>query len=536
MSPDDHEPEAMDSWARTLLQRAAETVEVDPSGPLDLPSRKPVWPLLAAAAAVLATATATAVVTLGGGSAPPASTPRDDGHFRLGPDQVPSVFGYDRESAVHLLTERGLRVTVSPRPNCLEPAGRALRTRPGVGRIFAPGDPVTVVVSAGPSMMRCPFTEAGRAIAWQFMDLANGRGSDSDFARTVTVFAGDGRKREVESEHLSDLGSWEVCDRAGRQCVSPLSVLRDASGEVQVSTSNGMYFTMPLLRVDRTHGIPCTDELPRELAGRRGIGVTVEFPADGFIPHGGPCRGVVLYENDQGKIDAVAVGDTWEAGYAQEPPTVVGMSVTGARDRLEADGYTVVEVPRRDCAQPGTVTAQAPEPSLEGPPETDVITLGVVDQRGPCNDAPLLTTPAELAGQSLLAFARGGHQTPAFAAEVGVYVGNELQTTLTPEQAADPAGWDSCPTYAGRECPLSPLRQLAAPGPVVYSGPPPEGRCLVRLRDLPPELEADLGSSTRMDQPEPRGCRDFWAVQVWVDDSGAISAVNLLLGPEPTAG
>jgi hypothetical protein len=57
----------------------------------------------------------------------------------------------------------------------------------------------------------------------------------------------------------------------------------------------------------------------------------------------------------------------------------------------------------------------------------------------------------------------------------------------------------------------------------------------VRLEDLPPELEARLDGSTRLDQPEARNCHDMWAVQVWVDDSGAIDAVNLLLGPAPEA-
>lgn len=49
---------------------------------------------------------------------------------------------------------------------------------------------------------------------------------------------------------------------------------------------------------------------------------------------------------------------------------------------------------------------------------------------------------------------------------------------------------------------------------------------------LPPDLatEQSLANSVSFGDAEPAQCMDNWEVQLWLDDSAAIRAVNLILG------
>lgn len=518
-----------DEWARDLLNRAADTIDVDPAGPVEPLGTNRIWPMLAAVAAVIAVLAGTAFVALGGDPAPSPTvvTRTDDGTFRLGPDQIPSVFAFDEASAIDLLTKAGLDVQVRHLMTCREPEGRALRTHPATGWIFSPGSPVTVVVSRAPEA-RCARTRnpGEREKAWRFLDFANGRGEPPAFAETVTLYAG-GNRRILTQSQANDPDGWSVCDDAGRDCLSAITTANAATRQVERRTSTRLFFQSPSLGVNEATALPCADDQPAELKGRKGTSLYIGIPSDG-LDFG--CHGIVVFRNDADEIDSTAVADTRrDYGTPAGPADVVGTSAIQARQRLEAEGFTVREVPRADCAQPGMVTIQAPNAYAEGDPGTQV-TLGVVDHRSRCNHRQLITSPAEISGEALVAFSRARGEAPSFADHVGIYVGNVLQLTLTAQEAADPSAWDTCPHYAHRSCPLSPLRQLGVPGPVVFSGPPPESVCLARLGDLPDVLEQTLDDSTRIDQPEPYNCRDTWAVQVWIDDTGAISAANLLLG------
>lgn len=331
----------------------------------------------------------------------------DDGRFRLGPEQVPSVFGLTAEQAVDRLEALGLQAAIDTIATCRDLPGRALWTRPGTGRLASAGTEV-VVTTAAPGT-RCLLGDLGpdREAAWRFLDFADGRGVPPSFAED-------------------------------------------------------------------------------------------------------------LFRNDAGAIDAVLVSEGRPPVVTSGPPDVVGNSATFARDRLEAAGYSVDEATGPGCGQVGTVSSQAPSWGDEHVDPGATVTLAIADRTVPCQSAPLRPpTPRTRAADALIAFARGEGPAPATGDRVEVYVGDELRATLTPDTVADPASW------------VPVLDRLTRAVAQSEGAGATDDSCLVR-GDLPSDLSED--AAWRLSVPEPRDCRDDWSVLVWVDDAGAITAVDLLTG------
>lgn len=444
-------------------------------------------------------------VTLPGGDRTPEPAPPapDDGRFRLGPDQVPSVFGLTAEQAVDRLKDLDLRGTIATVASCRDLPGRALGTRPATGTLVDPGTSVTVT-TADPDT-GCLGGDLGpdREAAWRFLDFAGGRGDAPPLAGEVAVYVGNDRTTLSRTE-ASDPQAWPGLD-----------VVRRAVGEVQRWSSAGstVYQTPGLGTQVRPDG-GCGPR-PRELRGRRGLVLWVGIPTDGVGVVRGPCTEVTLFRDAAGAIDTLLVSDVHSPGDVPGPPDVVGDSAAYARDRLEAAGYDVAEVARSDCGQVGTVAAQAPAWGDEVEPGATV-TIGVVDRQTGCDHSALVVPrPLTEAADDLVAFARGDDPAPTVASQVELYVADGLRATLTQDEAADPTAWGEV------------LERLT--GPVAQSEGAGVGQdsCLVR-GDLPDNLSSS--AAWRLSVPEPRGCGDDWSVLVWVDDDGAIRAVDLLTG------
>lgn len=132
---------------------------------------------------------------------------------------IPSVFGYDANSAEKMLTERRLVVTRKPSYTCLT-SGRAVRTKPATGTRFGPGDTVTLFVTEPGPDSACPVP-AEDALAWRLLDFANGRGPAPSFAAEVTVYV-DGQLTTLTRDKATDPDSWAPDSRAAkRYCLPP---------------------------------------------------------------------------------------------------------------------------------------------------------------------------------------------------------------------------------------------------------------------------------------------------------------------------
>jgi hypothetical protein len=263
-----------ESEARDLLTKAANTVEVAPGTPVEKAPRT-IWPVLAAAAAVVAIIGTTAAVvdrTSSDDAGPPIvdpTTATTSPRPVLAPDQIPSVFAYDADSATRLLQSSGLKVTRKPDYRC-GATGRATHTKPAVGRRFQPGDAVTLFVTQIPPNARC-VEPAKEDAAWEFLDFANGRGPAPAFAEEVTFY--------VDGEKTGTLTAAEAADPANWGATSAISEIREQTRVVQ--QLNGFWDT-PTLSARGLY--PKEDSaVPGSVDDRQALRLSVDVPTDGIF-------------------------------------------------------------------------------------------------------------------------------------------------------------------------------------------------------------------------------------------------------------
>jgi hypothetical protein len=111
---------------------------------------------------------------------------------------------------------------------------------------------------------------------------------------------------------------------------------------------------------------------------------------------------------------------------------------------------------------------------------------------------------------------------------VGLYLGNLRQRTIAAQAVGSSQQWNMCVSAYGHPCPTSPLGVIAAmrSKPVISWALP--SRCLTTLADRPTGLG---GSHVVVVQPaKPRSCATDFAVELWMNDVGQVTSVNLLLG------
>lgn len=128
-----------------------------------------------------------------------------------------------------------------------------------------------------------------------------------------------------------------------------------------------------------------------------------------------------------------------------------------------------------------------------------------------------------------LAYARGSAVGLPVGASVRLYLGNEYQKTISAADIGDRNSFRVCAAYAGHVCPMSAVATLAQfPHQPLITDSLPAGYCLAKLTK---HAQGTAGSRmVVLKNPNPLGCIPEFAVQIWSNDVGQITAVNLLLG------
>ncbi|WP_183100427.1 PASTA domain-containing protein [Nocardioides pelophilus] len=227
-----------EAQARSLLARAAGTIEVDESAPMTLSGlpepRTRRWPVLAAAAAV--------VLAIGGGllvsqqlgddpqpapvSEPTAVADREpvEQEHVYADDELPSLLGYTEEEATDLLSDRGYSLRVEAEYSCDQPRGYVLGTDPGPGTSMAPGDRVRLRVTAGPSpAVRCAVAPDTWQQVLDLVRFARGLAPAPDVPDGLSIAVGEGQYADLSAEQAADPQRWVLCD--GGECHSALAAL-----------------------------------------------------------------------------------------------------------------------------------------------------------------------------------------------------------------------------------------------------------------------------------------------------------------------
>lgn len=110
---------------------------------------------------------------------------------------------------------------------------------------------------------------------------------------------------------------------------------------------------------------------------------------------------------------------------------------------------------------------------------------------------------------------------------IGLYLGNLRQHTIAADAIGARSEWNMCEPGYGPSCPVSPLDSLAnVQGKVAISYRLPRS-CLTSLAGRPSDLG---GSHVVVMQPAKRGsCASNFAVELWMNEVGQVTSVNLLL-------
>jgi hypothetical protein len=431
---------------------------------------------------------------------------------RLPDGTVPSVFAHTRESATALLQGMGQRVAFREEISCV-PEGRPIGTDPATGTPVERGDTVTVLLAYQGPTTDC-FADLSEP--WRFMDFATARGPAPSFAEQVDLFV-DGRPTRTLSGTDAALADW------GRP--SALTELRDMAR--QVLELDGEHHA-PTLEV--REGTP-PDELcgvprPAGLAHRDALTLTVEVPEDAR-PR---CPARVSLYRTAGEIDAVV---TWterprlSAATSGPVPDVVGLTLAEARGAVTDAGFTARIEELETCAPRDGVVEQAPtqsdlEEDLEDDPGwPEVVTL-VVEVPHTSRDCAAL----DAAAATFVRFARGG-PPPVWSPHVQQLFGYALRDRITAEQADDRSAWSFCTDTSTADCDLSPL-VVAGAAEVETAEWRETSECeLTDYGGLPSGLDPE--DHIVLFPAKPQGCTADWAVELWIDGRGRVSAVNLLL-------
>ncbi len=110
---------------------------------------------------------------------------------------------------------------------------------------------------------------------------------------------------------------------------------------------------------------------------------------------------------------------------------------------------------------------------------------------------------------------------------VRLYLGNVYEKTISAGRSSKRDAWGMCANYADRSCPMSPVDVIAERGPNATTISREEDACLVTRAPSPTDTGSDYSVTIR---PKQSQCGDQFAVHLYINDVGQITAVNLLLG------
>ena len=203
-------------------------------------------------------------------------------------------------------------------------------------------------------------------------------------------------------------------------------------------------------------------------------------------------------------------------------PDMVGSRLREVRRTLEQQGLEI-DVRDRPMCPPGVVVRQEPVAGTKVDPAATVLLV--------VSDSTTLSCAVSQAPESALAlrdWAAGQGPVPSLADEVHVMQGNRVALTLSAAEAEDPARWTMPAGYAERIA-LNVITDLLSKGPPLRESALPPFGCLDHGA-LADGLVRRLWQSWSLVTPEGDSCMQLAAVQVWVDDEGRITDVNLLMG------
>ena len=223
--------------ARSLLARAAATIDVDETTPMTLTGLPQPRPSVAGTGrrrcgrgsrSAGGTWFPNSSATIPSPHLPADQTEAADREpveqeYVYADDEMPSLLGYTTEEATELLESRGYPLRVEAEHSCDQPAGYVLGTDPGPGTPMVPGDKVQVRVTGGPAPnVRC----AAPANTWQqVLDLARfARGlGGAAFPGPVSIAVGEAEYVDLTAAEAADPANWVLCEDG--ECHSALAAL-----------------------------------------------------------------------------------------------------------------------------------------------------------------------------------------------------------------------------------------------------------------------------------------------------------------------
>ncbi|GAB2973020.1 PASTA domain-containing protein [Nocardioides montaniterrae] len=478
-------PDLPEDAARDLLAKAAATIDVDPGSPLTLtglpaPTHRR-WPavLAAAAAVAIVVSSVTLLVDRNERSVDPAlPTPVESAH-PIGPDQMPAVIGMPATEARRILEDRGLTV-VSRRDNTTcAPDGTVVMTRPSVGAAITKGRTVFLSLAwpemptdGPPPLGRSLCAGTQTAAVWQLLRFATYDDPAPAFAPNVLVRV-DGAGHTVAGADLRRSEAWQVCASGG--CHSPLGALAEMATRTWSGPSPHVRYTSPYISI-----WPASE-------------AAADLPlCDGFTELAdAPAKTYAIWRRTPDQM-------------SDDCPTPPLITVTlDAQNRI---------------AQVDLVRAAT--------------SAGVADeQSGAQADARRAA-----AATRFVAWVRGQGSAPDFAPKVEQLAYDQSVRVVSRKEAADRSSWQhpcSGLVITTASClipdPLAVLQE--APESVVQTDTRAT-YCTHPFADLPAELRSSADQDlVRLDQPEPRDCRDAYAIELWIDATGEIYAVNVAVAP-----
>lgn len=384
--------------------------------------------------------------------------------------RVPQTLWMTTDQARSTLQALGLRVEVSG-----DPAGNdaAIECDLPLGRVRDSSPSPTSLVSPGATvtltMLGVPQTSGGAFCVGpqRFEEDALALLDFARFGEGGPEFASS-VDLWLDGELTRSLTAEEAADPAAWGDPSPLTRMLAALDNMM--RANGKLVSPSVWSlIDHGDQYACgPHDPPAALSGRRSTVVTIEHHVDGQL---GQCHWVRVYRNESGQVDAVTSAD-----------------------------------------QPGPAD-EAPPAETQLPPEP--------------------TPEQQAVAEAFLDFASGG-PAPTFAGKVQLLLGNVPVATVAAADAKQPATWSlPCTAYAERSCPIDALTYITKQGIAIHGTTARErSACHTVSGQRPPDLvtEQSLANSVSFGIAEPAQCVDNWEVQIWLDDSGAIRTVNLILG------
>jgi hypothetical protein len=161
--------------------------------------------------------------------------------------------------------------------------------------------------------------------------------------------------------------------------------------------------------------------------------------------------------------------------------------------------------------------------------QVDAIVVRTSGVAAPDTSVPESDPDPDRVAARFLAFARGESDSLPVDTPVRLYLGGDYIKTIQASEVSDPDAWTVCPRFMSMPCQISALATARGFGQqVALTDFLPTG-CLNPRSAKPP---TDTGGSQMvvLGLPEPATCKDDFLVQVWSNDVGQITAVNLLFG------